>query len=589
MISPGLGLLRPDDSGDTPSGSAPSPFDAVPATLTFTGYARRNESAPGSKHRYYSTPGTSRAAGQWLAGGYGPTGTPNTVGGDGDSARYTNNLPLQFWPTRDATQSASVVGGVLPTGATACTPFQYNRGRCVATADRGDPIAKLRLRPVYTTLDHSSGKQWGWISIFENPSASPGDIIGNMNNYDVGFTVRQNLPCINGPGGFIADCLPCETPGAVAGSCSVLVDDLPNKTLLNTMTDVQRRVLETFPCPMASLALRLGEARVPYNLMTAVPDKGGARDTPDANFYTCEYRSNAIQGLDELRAFVDGFMSGDVAPCCAAANASARSGSTSANPCWHVAHDADVPFQRGVPDDFAAGFLLNYAARVRMTDPGRLCSEAQNALLSQINRAKGNAAIDSYPNVNRALDILAEAVRSIDGTRKDCAVAEGRSARLNPDGTITWTQGRLWGPWGDLAGQPGACSVMQTTENRRLECGTGLQMRSLTVTQQPHCGGDACPPLTQYRFCQQNCAKLFGAPPGRAGCLSACNAARDRNYAQCLSAYGTRADAQCRGLAEAELASCQDRCTFNHPDYACSSNLCLTPGRCDPITNRCGP
>jgi hypothetical protein len=560
----------------------------------------------------YSAAGTDQDAQIWLSGGYGPTGLPNTSHGEraNENAVYDFNSTHQFWPLRDPTQSASVVGGVLPTGSTQCSPWKVNTGRCVATAAEGDPIAKIRFRPKMSTLDHTNGKRWGWVSVFNAVDPTPNNIVGMEIPATYAWEVRQNLPCVNGPGGgFISGCLPCDRPGGAPGRCDVVLEDLGlmERARVNQGAPLPAAAA-ALPCPLPTLALRLGEAVIPYNIMTAIATKGGARDTHDANFYTCEYRSNAIQGLDGLRAFVDGFLTGDVAPCCAAAagrdtaatrDDSGASDKTSANPCWHVPHDADVPFLRGLPDDFAARFLLNYAARVRMTESGRLCQDAQAALLTQVNRAKGSAAIESYPNVNRALDILAEAIRSVDGARRDCTIAEGRMPMRNADGTVVfradgspeWVQGPLWGPWGDLKGEAGAISITQTTANRRLECGPGLQMRSRVVTQRPHCGGDPCPPLTQYRFAHQTCSSRFGSPPGRATCNARCEAVRARTYAQCINAFGAGANDHCTGLVRAEMDSCQRACVNSHPDYACSSNLCLTPGRCDPFVTptRCGP
>jgi hypothetical protein len=542
--------------------------------------------------REYSAASSDDDDQTWLSGGYGATGVPNTVRGKVSNTRaaYAFNSDRQFWPLRDPTQAASTVGGVLPTGATNCTPFEVNRGRCEATTDRGDPIAKLRFRPRLDTLEHTNGKRWGWVSILNVVDPKPSDIIGTEIPRTQAWEVRQNLPCLNQPaGGFVSGCFPCSVAGGASGHCSVLLEGA-GEAARGGGTEQQRQIAAAFPCPMSPLMLRLGEARVPHNIMTALGSKGGARDTPDANFYTCEYRSNAIQGETELGAFVDGFLTGEVAPCCAAAGgagAGASSSSSSANPCWHVPHDADVPFQTGLPDDFAAGFLLNYAARMRMTEQGKLCAPEQEKLLSHINRAKANPSIDAYPNVNRALDVLAEAVLGVDGTIRDCAIARGRLAKVGPDGKVSWEEGPLWSLWGDLAGNPGEVSVVQTTENARLECGTGLQMRKLTVTQQPTCGGQPCGALTQYRFYDHTCEALFGTPPGRAACVARCTQTQQRTYNQCLSAF--RDDAKCTGLVALERQTCEQRCVNNHPDYACSSNLCLTPNRCDPITGRCGP
>jgi hypothetical protein len=520
---------------------------------------------------------------QWLKGGYDAAGLPLTVKGT-DGAGYAFNRLKQFWPTRSATAAASTVDALLPSQTTQCTAAMVNGGQCVATAQRGDPIAKLRFRPRMKTIRHSNGREWGWVSIFDVVKPRPGDIVGYGVGGKASYQVEQNLPCINGPdGGFIERCYPCSQNGDQAGRCDVLLENAGEherehrrlRALNGNVDPVRGGILADLPCPLPTLALRIGESRVYYNIMSA--EKGGARDTHQNNFYTCEYRSNAIQNKDDLHDFVTGFLEGDVAPCCPLSeNAAASAG---ANPCWFVAHDADVPFNSGLPDDFAAGLLRNFAARISLRES--MCLEEQRALLDEVNRAKQMPGLVFHASTNQALDELARIILQKDGSRKDCEVAMFTVDRN------TQTTAPLWSEWRSREGVVGACSVAQTTMNRRLECGPGIQMRELTVVQKPNCGGLPCPPLVQYRFCHQTCNVLFGEPPGRTTCKAQCMDTMTRTYNQCRAVFNS--DVYCQRVVDSERANCEQRCLDRFPDYICSSNLCLTPGRCDPFANRCAP
>jgi len=520
----------------------------------------------------------------WLSSGRDTvTGAPQTTP-KAENAFYPFNAPMVFWPTRNPSSSASTVGATLPQESTSCTAAQVNEGACVAGRDRGDPIAKLRMRPKMDTLVHSNGKEWGWVSIFDVVDPKPNDIYGNRSGVKQSFTVRQNLPCVNGPGGgFISGCEPCDRPSATPGRCDVLMDDVGPwmrererlaKLGVVPADDRISRVIKTFPCPMERLLHRFGEARVPYNVVVAMSSKGGVKDTHEGNFYTCEYRSNVIQNADDLKLWVDALLAGDVAPCCPTPSVSAG-----ANPCWYVSPDADIPFASGMPDDFAAGLIRNFASRVRLMNPDSMCEADQRKYLTEIARAQAYSAKAYHLRSMEALDELAREIRAKDGRTLDCAVATYRNR-------VTGEVTQLWGPWGDLKGNAGKCDLVRSTSNLRLECGTGLQMRTLPVTQNARCGGTGCPPLVQYQFCRQTCAETFGSPPQREVCNARCNDIQQRTYNQCRAVFNS--DAYCTELVAREKAACEQRCVNSFPDYACSSNLCLTPNRCDPITGRCG-
>lgn len=518
---------------------------------------------------------------RWLAEGVDAvTGAPLTTT-DWRNAAYPANTSMLFWPTRNANHSASSVGATLPSGTTKCTQREVNEGRCLPGRLSKDDLAKIRIRPRMSTLVHSNGKEWGWVSIFDITDPKPSDIYGTRHDVKNAYRVSQNLPCVNGPGGgFITGCDTCDLPSSTPGRCSMLLDDigpwirerdrLAKLSPPIVLNDRYSQLLAKYPCPMERFLLRIGETRVPYNIIVAMGSKGGVKDTSEGNFYTCEYSSNAIQDADDLKYWVDRFVGGDVAPCC-----TPDAASSSADPCWYVNPASDVPFMRGMPDDFAAGLIRNFADRVRLLSPEAMCEAEQTRYLTEIKRAKAYSAAQYHARSIEALDELSRAILAKDGRRLDCKPA---TIRNRATGELVY----LWEPWGDLEGNAGRCSVVRVTSNLRLECGSGLQMRRLPVTQTPKCGGAACPPLVQYQFCEQTC----GSPPEREVCQQRCSDIQQRTQNQCEAAGFGRT--YCTALVARELASCQQRCANTFRDYECSSNLCLTPNRCDPIANRCG-
>jgi hypothetical protein len=424
----------------------------------------------------------------------------------------------------------------------------------------------------------------------------------------------QNEPCLKGKG--MVTCLPCEQNGEAVDECAVIasrVNEVKGRAPRGSrpaLTETQRQRIndmhDKFPCPLPEFATQIGEGRIPYNIMTAA--KTGIKDRYNRNYYTCEYATNAIQDVRDLRTWVDALLERDeVAPCCtnaaaatgttAAANATAAltAGTTAAKdlprPCWYIPGDDPVPFLRGMPEDAAAVFVANFAERVRKFGPGQLCGADAQDLLDQIDRAReGVSDPSSYQTSLQALDLLADAIRSLDTEVRPCVVRTGTNRRGE---TVP-----AWSPWESVsterdeqgrarAGTPGECSLFRQTTNPRLECGVGVQQSRLTVIQEPYCGGQACPPLIRYRFCAKGCAGPEYPYPQRDACVASCAAKERLDYDRCFAMF--RGDEQCRQLTSTERDRCVRDCSFRHPAFECSSNLCLTPGRVDPITGNRGP
>lgn len=341
--------------------------------------------------------------------------------------------------------------------------------------------------------------------------------------------------------------------------------------------DHKKRIVRMFPCPLGTLAHQIGEAVVPFNIMAANTEAGGARDIPTGNFYTCEYHANAIQNVGHLREWVDGFLGGEVAPCCS--SGPEPDGNDPPRPCWYRNAQLPVPFLRGMPDDAAAVMIKNFAARTRLRPAGTFCAPERDQILAEVTRAKNGVIDGSVHSLSMAaLQELEDTVRDMDTTIRHCTVkmAQDRAGNFVPD----------WSKWSSLGSDPqeGGCSIVRTTSNPRLECGGGMQVSRLTVEQQPYCGGDPCPPLERYRFCTKICAGPDYPNQDRELCTRRCQAKEERDYNLCFAM--SRSDQMCRTLGASERERCVRRCASVHRDYECSSNLCLTPGRIDPVTNR---
>jgi hypothetical protein len=528
----------------------------------------------------------------------------NTGLGAWGMAEYANNRFSQFWPTRSPDASAATIGAVKPITTTACTAEKVNGGRCTIAAGHRDQTAKLRMRPVMCTLDGKNRNDHSWGFFFRDTEvcllgacvtvplpwdhpADPRDSIGRQDRGNaLVWNQVQNWPAFRAEGKMVG--APCEVPSSRKHSCATVVRDLPAEKAKGDAS-AYKDVIGQFPCPLPDFATRLGEATIPYNLMSALPKVGGARDTPNSNFYTCEYPSNAIEGVEGLRKFVEYLKAGEVAPCCFAPSTSTQGGDAGTDrpdSCWYVPHDNSPPFQTGVPDDFAAGFVSNFTARINLTNASTFCGQLHLDLVAVVEDALNWYAIDEYPNVKKAFVYLSEVLRKIDAVPRDCKIAQ----RLLKGELVP-----AWGPWGDLNGEPGKCSVQRTTLNTRLECGTGIQKRSVPIVQETHCGGALCPPFEQYRFCRRSCTTVYGEPTGRQPCMRACDEAKRTIFDNCVRAFSggsssvpPETNAQCLNLVDTETSICQQRCMNAHPDFECSSNLCLTTNRCDPFEpSRC--
>lgn len=590
---------------------------------------------------------TSQDDDTWLRGGYAEDGGAFTVTGSdqagisiiaigggaltgGHSLEYDNsgvgswgvasyryNTFNQFWPTRDPSTPSSQLGAIKPAPETNCRPEDVNAGTCTYSADHGDGIAKLRIRPVQCVMDteNSHGHSWGFmfkthrVCIFEGSfaeacsnipvlwdyPANPTDSIGRQRRGNaLVWDQVQNWPAMKGEAYTMG--VPCEVPSGEKHTCATVVKDLQAERAKGDASPY-KDVIGQFTCPLPDFAVRISLARIPYNLMSALDKHGGARDHYEGNFYTCEYRSNAIQNIDDLAKMVGYIKGGEVAPCCFARdraaeeategldpNATATSSAAHAaamqaavdNPdvCWYVPSSSDPPFQTGVPDDFAAGFVLNYASRLSMLVNEAICGELHDRYMTLVAEILDWYAIDDYPNVKAAFRRLGQVLRGMDAEVRDCLIA---TARTKDGGLVP-----LWGSWGDLNGNEGRCSVQRTTLNTRLECGTGIQKRVAPLVQMAHCGGARCPPHEQYRFCRRSCSTVYGEPEGRSACEDSCDAAKQALFDNCMRAFSNSTE-RCMDLERVETATCKQRCLNAHPDFECSSNLCLTKHRCDPF------
>ena len=338
------------------------------------------------------------------------------------NSRYAYNFPRQFWPVRKRDLTFSAVGGVLPDPS---KPYQ---------------TAKFRVRPLLRTvnfnptmheadaevngeLDTSRDKprQTGWwgysdIGILTDHKRNPS--IDNV----IGIEIRRrgdaaryrslhNLPC-TGTNNSLVKCLPCERPSASdSAACEVLTSRRQIERIPDTWQVLRHNVVgqfldgvpatpsttvgEVFPCPMPDFVARVGEARIPFDVMRG---RGPLPlDHPNQNHYTCEYKSGMLThsvdpntdlvGLDyekwhtNLGKFVDYFLAGHVAPCCDPAN------------CWYIPPNANPPFAQGMPQDFAALMVSGLHNVIRGVDC--LCRSSLESMVSSIDKALNSARMKS--------------------------------------------------------------------------------------------------------------------------------------------------------------------------------------------------
>jgi hypothetical protein len=198
-------------------------------------------------------------------------------------------------------------------------------------------------------------------------------------------------------------------------------------------TDIENlKVQDLFPCPMPDLVHRLGPANIPHDVMSSLgvtdvqdddtyknvsswgffsyanfltssniakPYEGvtlpngrpqpysydqKGKDTPEANFYTCEYKSGAIDSTEKLKTFLEYVNEGEVAPCCT---------SNPSESCTFVPGNATIPFLQGMPDDFAANMLTNF--EINFAQKQRFCDVQLSAVLNALNDSLNSVTIRS--------------------------------------------------------------------------------------------------------------------------------------------------------------------------------------------------
>jgi hypothetical protein len=198
-------------------------------------------------------------------------------------------------------------------------------------------------------------------------------------------------------------------------------------------TDIENlKVQDLFPCPMPDLVHRLGPANIPHDVMSSLgvtdvqdddtyknvsswgffsyanfltssniakPYEGvtlpngrpqpysydqKGKDTPEANFYTCEYKSGAIGSPEQLKTFLEYVNEGEVAPCCT---------TNPSESCTFVPGNATIPFLQGMPDDFAANLLTNF--EINFAQKQKFCEIEQIEMLDSINNTLNSVSIRS--------------------------------------------------------------------------------------------------------------------------------------------------------------------------------------------------
>lgn len=326
------------------------------------------------------------------------------------NSRYSYNYPMQFWPVRQPGVTFSSVGGVLP---------ETDPGL-------GNQVAKFRVRPIMRTVNfnptmsepdpevnvelgtdlnrHRQTGWWGYSNVDNamdhkrNPN--PDGVIGAEESRRGSFAryrSRHNLPCL-GTNTSLVKCLPCEDGPA----CNVVTSLSQSSPIPSSWNMLRRgqvgnfldgfpvpenaRVGDVFPCPMPDFVHRIGEGRIPFNIMSGrishdANGEGIMLDHPNTNFYTCEYKSAALidssDWLRPLQKFVDYLIQGHVAPCCQTSN------------CWYVPSNATLPFSQGMPQDFAAKLVGHFHEVVRRMR--YMCDQQVTGAVSAIDRALGSS------------------------------------------------------------------------------------------------------------------------------------------------------------------------------------------------------
>lgn len=228
--------------------------------------------------------------------------------------------------------------------------------------------------------------------------ANRSDIIGYgplYSGWNQRFEVRQNLPCTKLNTEQI-ECVPCSVDGDSPNRCTKLAD--------SARWQSERQALEdkfNLKCPMADFVEELGEANISHSVMGDVVQQNGfgvispeslqsfvPKDSPENNFFTCVYPSNAVNTPNKLKTFLKYVREGQVAPCahpenCTAIPENYTSPIKLANP----------PFVQGMPDDFAAKLLTNF--NVNVINPSQFCQAEIDTMVNDIRGTLESTTIKS--------------------------------------------------------------------------------------------------------------------------------------------------------------------------------------------------
>lgn len=325
------------------------------------------------------------------------------------------------------------------------------------------------------------------------------------------------------------------------------------------------KVQDLFPCPMPDFVHRLGPANIPHDVMSSLgvtdvqdeeglldnvsswgyysyanfltssntpkPYQGGVlsngrpapwsydqrgKDTPEANFYTCEYRSGAVDSIDNLKKFLEYVENGEVAPCCG----------TSETSCTYVPGNATIPFLQGMPDDFAANLMSNF--EVNVASKGKYCQSELDEMLGVINDALNSVTIRSgnHGKLRTSLLNLRTTLLSRTGVEEaDCPRFQkyrqcetGKQAFIDNLITLAQSDGSCQDfnePCANLNKKPGStCRTFQECLDERLrdevelDCGVDCELEPFGPETKCALGPDATEEISQLRVFKRIVAKM---------------------------------------------------------------------------------
>jgi len=325
-----------------------------------------------------------------------------------DTAAYGSNYPMQFWPSID--------------------PKSFPIGYVEPSKENPNAPAQIRFRPQLRTVNFEPPDGWWgsekpgatWIPLtpWVHKNGDPKYTISVETKRFGGearYQVRHAQPCTGGRRGQVS-CLPCgEQDPNDPNKCKTLLQIIPDgfspeqalysyddypipDSWQNVLNDGSLKLArDVFACPMPAFVNKLGEASIPQNIMSSLDDNGqwvlrldgglqtiqSARDTPEKNFYTCDYKSGAINSIQKFNMFLDYVRDGQVAACCS-------------ENCTHVplSSDGSLPFLQGMPDSFAANLLTNF--NINFVNPKEdFCDEEVSAMLERLNNTVNSVEIRS--------------------------------------------------------------------------------------------------------------------------------------------------------------------------------------------------